>query len=80
LFETRVLRIFALKREEVELHNLYSSPNIIRMTKSRRMRWVGHVARMGEMKSSYKILVGKCEGKRQIGRDRWGELGSAGSG
>jgi hypothetical protein len=49
---------------------LYSSPNIIRMIKSRRMRWAGHVARMGEKMSAYRILVGKPEGKRPVGRPR----------
>jgi hypothetical protein len=80
VFEKRVLRkIFGPKRDEViggwrklhteELHNLYCSPSLIRMIKSRGMRWAGHVARMGE-KSSYRILVGKPEGKRQLGRLR----------
>jgi hypothetical protein len=46
----------------MELHNLYSSPNIIRMIKSRRMRWAGHVARMGETRNAYRILVEKPEG------------------
>jgi hypothetical protein len=70
--ENRVLRrIFGSKRDEVtgdwrklhneELHNLYSSPNIIRMIKSRRMRWAGHVARMREKRNAYRILVGKPE-------------------
>jgi hypothetical protein len=73
-------RIFGPKRDEVtggwrklhneELHNLYSSPSIIRMTKSRRMRWAGHVARMGEKRNAYKILVGKPEGKRPLRRPR----------
>jgi hypothetical protein len=53
-----------------ELHNLYSSPSIIRIIKSRRMRWAGHVARMGEKKNVYKLLVGKPEGKRPLGRPR----------
>jgi transcription termination factor 2 len=53
-----------------ELHNLYSSPNIIRMIKSRRMRWAGHVARMGETRNVYRILVGKAERKRPLGRPR----------
>jgi hypothetical protein len=81
VFENRVLRrIFGLRRDEVtgdwrklhneRLHNLYSSPNIIRMIKSRRMRWAGHVARMGETKNAYMILVGKPEGKRPLGRPR----------
>jgi hypothetical protein len=69
------------KREEVagdwtrlhseELHNLYASQNISRVTKSRRMRFVGHVARMGEMRNAYNILVGKPEGKRTLGRSRY---------
>jgi hypothetical protein len=56
-----------------ELHNLYSSPDIVRQVKSRRMRWAGHVARMGEERKVYKVLVGKPEGKRPLGRPkrRW---------
>jgi hypothetical protein len=56
-----------------ELHNLYSSPNIIRMIMSRRMRWAGHVALMRKTRNAYRILVGKTEGKRPIGgpRCRW---------
>jgi len=68
VFENRVLkRIFGPKRDEVtgewkklhneDLHDMYSSPNIIRLNKSRKMRWAGHVARMGESKSVYRILV-----------------------
>jgi hypothetical protein len=53
-----------------ELHNLYSSPSIIRMIKSRRMRWPGHVAEMGEKTNGYEILLGKPEGKRPLGRRR----------
>jgi hypothetical protein len=53
-----------------ELHNLYSSPNIIRTIKSKRMRWVGHVARMRATRNAYRILVGKSEGKRPLGRPR----------
>jgi hypothetical protein len=53
-----------------ELHILYSSPNIVRMIKSRRMRWVGHVARMGEGRGVYRVLVGRPEGKRPLGRTR----------
>jgi hypothetical protein len=74
IFENRVLRrIFGPKREEDgwwrklhkdELHNLYSSLNIIRVIKSRRMRWAGHVARMGEGRGVYRVLVGRHEGKR----------------
>jgi hypothetical protein len=56
-----------------ELHNLYSSPSIIRVIMSRRMRWTGHVARMGEKRNAYRILVGKPEGKIPLGRPtrRW---------
>jgi hypothetical protein len=81
VFENRVLRrIFGPKTDEVtgawrkllneEFHNLYSSHNIIRVTKSRRMRWVGHVTRMGEKRNAYRFLVGKPEGKRPQGRPR----------
>jgi hypothetical protein len=73
-------RIFGPKRYEVtggwrklhneELHNLYSAPSIIRMIKSRRMRWAGHVARNGENRNAYRILVGNPEGKRPLGRPR----------
>jgi hypothetical protein len=52
------------------LHNLYSSPSIIRMIKSRRMRWAGHVVRMGEKRNEYRILVGQPDGKRPLGRSR----------
>jgi hypothetical protein len=80
-FENRVLRrIFGPKRDEVtgewrrlhneELNDLYSSPTIIRVIKSRRMRWVGHVARMGEGRDIYRILVGRPEGRRPLGRPR----------
>jgi hypothetical protein len=79
LFENRVLRkTFVPKREEDgswrklhndELHNLYSSSNIVRI-KSRRMRWVGHVARMREGRGVYKVLAGRPEGKRPLGRPR----------
>jgi hypothetical protein len=51
------------KLHNEELHNLYSSPNIIRMIKSRRMRWAGHVARMGETNNAYRIFLGEPEGK-----------------
>jgi hypothetical protein len=81
VFEKWVMRnIFGPKRGEVtggwrklrnvELHNLYSSPSIIRMIKSRRMRWAGHVAQMGEKRNAYRILVGKPEGKRPLGKPR----------
>jgi hypothetical protein len=53
-----------------ELHDLYSSPSIISIIKSRRMRWAGHVARMGEKRNAYRLLVGKPEGKRPLGRPR----------
>jgi hypothetical protein len=81
VFETRVLRrIFGLKKDEVtggwrklhneELHNLYSSPSIIRMIKSRGMRWAGHIARMGRKWHAYRILVRRPERKRTLGRPR----------
>jgi hypothetical protein len=81
VFENRVLRrIFGRKRDEAtgelrrlhkeELNDLYSSPNIMRVIKSRRMRWVGHVARMGEKTGAYRILVGRPEGRRPLGRPR----------
>jgi hypothetical protein len=82
VFENRVLmRIFRLKRNEVigdwrklrseALHNLCSSPSIIRMMKSRRMRWARHVACMGEKQNAYRILMGKPKGKTLIGRPRY---------
>jgi hypothetical protein len=58
------------KLHNEELHNMYSSPNIIRVIKSTRMRWAGHVARMVEKRNAYGILVGKPEGKRRLGRAR----------
>jgi hypothetical protein len=79
VFENRVLRTFGPKREEDgswrklhndKLHSLYSSPNIVRVIKSRTMRWAGHVARMGEGRDFYRVLVGKPEGKRPLGRSR----------
>jgi len=73
-------RIFGLKRDDVtgewrklhneELNNLYSSPNTLRVIKSRRMRWAGHVACMGERRGMYRVLVAKPEGKRTLGRPR----------
>jgi hypothetical protein len=53
-----------------EVHNLYYSPSVIRIIKSRRMRWAGHVARMGEKRNVYRLLLGKPEGKRPLGRPR----------
>jgi hypothetical protein len=89
VFENRVLRrIFGPKRGEVtgewrklhneELHILCSSPDIISQIKSRRMRWAGHVARMGEERNVYKVLMGKPEGKRSLRRPRrgWDQNGS----
>jgi hypothetical protein len=58
------------KLHNEELHNLYSSPSIIRMIKSRRMRWAGHAARMEENRNAYRILVGKAEAKRPLGIPR----------
>ncbi|KAJ4425913.1 hypothetical protein ANN_27539 [Periplaneta americana] len=82
VFENKVLRkIFGAKWDELtgewrklhnkELHALYSSPDIIRNIKSRRLRWAGHVARMGESRNAYRVLVGRLEGKRHLDRDRW---------
>jgi hypothetical protein len=58
------------KLHNEELRDLYSSPSIIRIIKSRRMRWAGHVARMGKKRDAYRLLVGKPEGKRPLGRPR----------
>jgi hypothetical protein len=77
VFEKRELRrIFGIKGDEVtgkwgrlyneELNDLYSSPNIMWVIKSRRMRWMGHVACMGERGSAYRVLVGRPEGRRQL--------------
>jgi hypothetical protein len=60
------------KLHNEELNNLYSYPDIIRQIRSRRMRWAGHVARIGEERKVYKVLVGKPEGKRPLGRPREG--------
>jgi hypothetical protein len=86
VFENRVLRrIFGPKRDKVtgewrklrneELNDLYSLPTIIRVIESRRMRWAGHVARMGEGRGAYRILVGRPEGRKPLGRprSRWGD-------
>jgi len=81
VFENMVLRrIFGPRRDEVtrewrrlhneELNDLYSSPNIVRVIKSRRMRWAGNVARMGEERGVYRVFVGKPEGRRPLGRPR----------
>jgi hypothetical protein len=81
VFENRVLRrIFGPKRDGVtgewrklhneELNDLYSLPNVVRVIKPRRMRWAWHVARMGEWKVVYRLLLGKPEGKRQLVRPR----------
>jgi len=81
VFENRVLgRIFWLKRDEVrgewrklhkeERNDLYISPNIFRVIKSRRMRWTGRIACMGVRRDVYRVLVGKPEGKRPLGRPR----------
>jgi len=81
VFENRVLRRkFGPRRDEVtgewrrlhneELNDLYSSPNIVRVIKSRIMRWAGHVARMGEERGVYRVLVGKTENRKPLGRPR----------
>jgi hypothetical protein len=81
VFENRVLRkVFLPKRDEVtgewrklhnkELNDMYSLPNIVRVVKSRRMRWAGHVVRMWEEKGVHRVLVGKREGKRPLGIPR----------
>jgi len=81
VFENMVLRkIFAPRRDEVtgewrrlhneELYDLYCSPNIVRVIKWRRMGWAGYVACMGEERGVYRVLVGKLEGKRPLGRPR----------
>jgi len=82
VFQNRALRrIFGPKRGEVarewrklyneELNDLYSSPSVVRKISSRRMRWAGHVARMKKRRDVYRVLMGKPEGNRQLGRPRW---------
>jgi hypothetical protein len=84
VFKNRALRrIFGPKRDELtggwrklnnkELHGLYSSPSIVRVIKARRMRWAGHVARTGEVRGVYNLMVGKPEGRKPLGRPgrRW---------
>jgi hypothetical protein len=81
VFEDRVLRrIFGPNKDKLtgewrklhneELNDLYYSPNIFRVIKSKRMRWAGHVARMGKRRGVYRVFVGKREGKRPLGRPR----------
>jgi len=80
VFENMVLRIFGSRRDEVkeewrrlhnkELNGLYSSPNNVRVIKSRRKSWAGYVARMAEVSGAYRVLVGKPKGKRPLGRPR----------
>jgi len=81
VFDSKVMRrVFGPQRDEVtvewrklhneELNDLYCSPNIVRVIKSRRMRWAGHVARMGERRGAYRVLVGRPEGKRPLERPR----------
>jgi hypothetical protein len=81
VFESRVLRrIFGPKRDQATgelrklhnkgLHDLYSTPSIIRIIKTKRMRWAGHVVRMGETRNAYMLLVGKPEGRMPLGRPR----------
>jgi hypothetical protein len=80
VFKDKLLRIFGPNRDVVkeiwrklhneELHNFYSSPSIIKMTKSRRMKWAEHVARMRKKSNAYRILEGKPEGKRPLERPR----------
>jgi hypothetical protein len=59
-----------IKLHNEELHDLYSLPSIIKIIRSRKMRWAGHVAQMGEKRNVYRLLVGKPEGKRSLGRPR----------
>ena len=86
MFENRVLRrVFGLKRDEVtgewrklhneELSDIYSLPNIVRVVKSRRMKWAGYVVRVGEGRGVHRVLVGKPEGKRPLERPRRTQMG-----
>ena len=81
MFENKILRkLFGAKRDEItgewrklhnaELHVLYSSPNIVRNLKSRRLRWAGHIARMEQFRNAYRVLVGKPVSKRPLERPR----------
>jgi hypothetical protein len=81
VFENRVLRrIYGPRRDEVtggwrklhneELHGFYSSPGIFKVITTSRMRWAGHVVRMGDVRGAYNILVGRLEGRRPLGRRR----------
>jgi hypothetical protein len=87
VFENRLLkRIFGHNRDKVarrcrrlhneELHKLYAPPNIIRVITSRRLRWAGHVARIGEMRNGHRILIEKPDGKRPLrrSRNRWKDI------
>jgi hypothetical protein len=65
-----VCKLYKLRVHNEELNNLYPSPNIFRVIKSRRIRWMRHVARVGERRGVYRVLVGKTEGKRPLGRPR----------
>jgi hypothetical protein len=82
VFENRVLRrMFGPERDELtggwrklhneDLHNLYSSPSIIRMIMSKRMKWTGQIARMEKKRNAYRLLVGKPYGKRRLGKPRY---------
>ena len=80
LYSMVLRRIFGPRRDEItgewrrlhneELNDFYSSPNIVRVIKSRRMRWAGHAVRMGEERGVYRVLLGKPEGRRPLGRPR----------
>ena len=80
MFENKVLRKFGVKRDEItggqrklhngEIHEFYSTPNIVRNLKSRRLRWAGHVAHMEEFRNAYRVLSGRPKEKRPSGRPR----------